>query len=144
MIAASFKKIVDGFLYGIGFAIPVWAVYLVASEYQMANMFQENTVISDLENYGLVFEEQRIEKSSDSAFLLGSIKNPTDNKLSGVSLEAEFFNKEGVFSDKCWGKLNGVMVPNEKRHFKLKCEALLGDYEKYQLRVTYAYSSDIL
>jgi len=144
MISDCIKKIFDGFLYGVGFSIPIWAVYLAVSEYQMESMFRASEEIDGLDNYGLVFESQRIEKTDDSAYLLGSIANPTANRLSGVNLEAEFFNSEGVFIDKCWGKLAGVVDSGSKRHFKVTCEPLLGSYEKYHLRVTYAYSSDVM
>ena len=140
MIRNTFKKILDGMLYGIGFSVPFCAAFYLAMVYSTGSYLEDSDDLNSNDNYGFTVIASRVETIENDEYVIGSIQNTNADVIRGVGIEAEFYDSNDTFINKCSGSISGNFKPDEKRNFKLKCKPTNSAYERYQVKVTGAYA----
>ena len=132
---SKWRFIKVGFLLGIGFMIPQFAVMIfgtVISLVVIPPMVQDAIVTPNSEeifsgitsNFDskklIIIEKYREQPRGNKLIILGSIKNESGKKASSIQLEAELYNNnEFVFE--CSEYISKSLKPGESENFQINC-----------------------
>ncbi|MFH2047157.1 MAG: hypothetical protein ABIK92_18670 [Pseudomonadota bacterium] len=147
-------KVISGFFSGIGFAIAIVLILSIqgyitekfvkeAKEEIEVERFVPPERIEFDENSGLIITNHESQKYEKKFVIIGQVKNGGENSWRHVSLDAELFNSEKKFVDRCSTYISGTMKPNELRNFIITCggcdDAPLIDFNTYEVNVVDAF-----
>ena len=131
------NKIKDGFFLGLGFSVPFSIFFIIANiistQYLIGSSFGDNDIKEP--NYGLSISSTRIETHDGKYSILGEITNNLETKLTAINLEAEFFDKNSKFVEKCGGRLRGELKMKDTRNFRIRCDLPVFDYDSFAVKV---------
>lgn len=152
MLSSNTSKIMNGFLTGIGFVLPialgVWVGHKLVN-YSADSETYESDEYSAYSDFTTDYAELiSVEKFSDNSKdgkinILGSIINNGKVPVGSIKLEAEFFNAAGEFVQEQSTYISKKLSPNESENFQISCTCkgqLLPEYSKVTVRVVSAHS----
>jgi len=133
-----FKKILYGFLFGLGLSASV-----IITLYVYENIGKPKVVPSPYKDYsedsGLKLTYKKDRQVKDGVIVLGTIENQGVDAWRYITVEAEVFDKDGNFIDECTENINTVIKAGENENFKITCGACstnkIPEYEKITLRI---------
>lgn len=158
---SPWKLIRAGFLLGIGFVIPLGVAtyggtvitYFVLPAFMEGFYLQEpavgdaptgaesgsaNTSPATADSEPVQLETFRETKRGDHLLILGSIVNTGENPASSIQLEAELFDRQGLFVYECSEAIGRRLAAGDKENFQIDCgdgNAPTPEYATLTLRV---------
>jgi len=131
------KKILYGFLFGIGLSLAALLIGYITYE---ATKPGSGLIYKRYDKTaGLIISNEHNRKITDGVIVLGTIENNGSETWRFLKIEAEIFDKEGVFIDECSDTVDTIISPNEKENFKIKCGACksnkIPDFGKITTRI---------
>jgi len=113
------KKIVYGFLFGLGLSL---AVILSSYIYdQLVNDYDSNERKEYSNDAELTVIDQHHIIRDSAVVILAKIKNQGSDTWKRINLEAEIFDKEGVFVDECSTFIREKLRPAVSENFNIFC-----------------------
>jgi len=112
-------KVVYGFLFGIGLSVALFGtlyIYETAERNDDAYVYKEFNKESGLEITGE--HDRRIE---DGVIVLGALENNGEDTWRNIGVEAEVYDKNGIFIDECTTNIEKELSPGQKENFKITC-----------------------
>ena len=142
-----FKKIVQGFLLGLGFSIAFVLVLIAAqylyTKYVFEDQVREATFGSNWKEYsedaGLVITEHNPIYTENSVEFIGVVANNGTDTWDSISIEIELFDKDGKFMDECSEYISSPLSPSESENFKASCGGCekrpIADFDHYEIHI---------
>lgn len=131
-IKSGLGKIGNGLLYGVGIGITSGLI----SYFLMERM--QGYIYDDVSIKQVVISNHHDVKLDNQVYVLGSLENKSSKIIRSLSLEVDFYNKNGEFIEQYSEYLRGSIKPKEKRNFKIECgceKKPAPDYASYKIHV---------
>lgn len=129
------EKIGTGLLYGIGIGISAGILNTLISQYFWVKNIMEGNDASNK----LVITEHRDIHRNNNVYIFGTMKNKTNETVRSFRLEADFYDTNGTFIEKCEQYIT-TFPPTKTYNFKISCDSCksekLFDYQSYKVYVT--------
>lgn len=115
------NKIVYGFLFGLGLSLAVITSAYVYEKFFNENNSDEKRTFSN--EAGLVIIDQNKVIRNSTVLILSKIKNQGSDTWQRVIVEAEIFDRNGVFSGECSVSIHEKLHPGESENFDILCNS---------------------
>ena len=113
------NKIIYGFLFGLGLSL---AVIISAYVYdQLVNDDDSNEKKTFSNDAGLTVIDQHQIVRDSALVILAKIENKGSDTWQRITIEAEIFDKDGVFVDECATSIREKLRPAESENFDIYC-----------------------
>ena len=142
-----FKKIVQGFLLGLGFTV-AFVLVLIAAQYLYMKYVFEDQVSEAMygsqwkeysEEAGLVITEHKPIHTEDSVEFIGIVANNGSDTWDMISIEVELFDEDGKFIDECSEYISSPLAPSKSENFKVSCGGCekrpIADFDHYEIHI---------
>ena len=144
-----FKKIVQGFLLGLGFTV-AFVLVLIAAQFIYKKYVFEDQVREATspfgsnwkeysEDTGLVITEHKPIYTENSVEFIGVVANNGTDTWDMISIEIELFDKDGKFMDECSEYISSPLSPSESENFKASCggceKRQIADFDHYEIHI---------
>ncbi len=132
-VRAAFGKIGSGLLYGIGFGIPVGAIYYFITEKQMDSVWGEQAADK------VVVTHHEKASRGETISVLGTVENRGTQPARILNIQVDLYDKSGKFVDQCQEYVRGTLYAGESRNFKVSCgtkEEPIVEHKTYEVRVS--------
>ena len=121
----AIKKVVYGFLFGVGLALGIYLVDLAISLNEESIGEQIDKISIDKFRF-IVAEIGRITETEEAILISTKVKNNGEESVGGgigaPKIEVEFFDKEGSFIDECTSKSLPKIKPSESENVLIECK----------------------
>lgn len=135
-IKDSFKKILFGALFGLGFTVMLGGGYYYLTQKMMSETlsgisFKPGTVE--------ITKDREIERD-DRLLILGEVKNIGEANARGIKVTVDLY-QDNEFVKQCSTSVNGELPPGETRNFEIKCgggckNSPIVEHDSYEVYVT--------
>jgi len=121
-IKKVFKKIGEGFIFGIGAGITAGLIFAFISQMMMQNMW--NTEAETIEKVR-IFDHREIIRNGMTV-ILGTAENNSDNSLRSLMIKADLYDTNGTFVKQCTEYLP-TLHAKKKSNFEISCKSCDGN-----------------
>ncbi len=135
------SKVLSGFLIGVGFTLAL-VMGLWGYEY-LSNKLSGPSYLD--ESAGVVVKSFREIEGEHGMNIVGVVVNTGESSWRYIDIEAHFYNKNGELADEWSSTLDGVLEPDEKAPFKIKCgnkSYPLSEYDSYKVVIVDGYKAE--
>ena len=142
-----FKKIADGFLYGIGIGTMVIIasyIFYMMLEKEMEGFEHYDEYVEFTPETKLIIEEENYKEIDEfSAEIIGIVINKTDLIWKNIQIEVELLDEESVLIDEFSEYISATLAPDQKENFKVNIaycgDEKLPEFTNYTIRIVEAY-----
>ncbi|MCG7996969.1 MAG: FxLYD domain-containing protein [Candidatus Thiodiazotropha taylori] len=109
------KKIVSGFLYGIGFGVSAGLIFFFISEKMSESVWNEEIYEK------LIIVNHTKSSREGNVVVLGAVLNNGKESARFIQIKVDLFDESGAFVEQCSETLSGSLKPGKSRNFKVSC-----------------------
>ncbi len=122
IIKKIFKKIGEGFIFGIGAGITAGFIFAFISQMMMQNMWSTEAETIDKVS---IFDHHEVNRNGIT-FILGTAENNSDNSLRSLTIKADLYDENGTFVKQCTEYLS-TLHAKKKSNFEISCKSCDGN-----------------
>jgi hypothetical protein len=134
-VKQALRRIGIGLLYGIGFGVSFWTLYVPAylvMERAMYSPYREGRV----EDVAVLSHEKA--ERGPAIVVLGSLENRGRRSVSGLTVVVDLYDAADRFVEQCREHVSGAIPAGAKRNFQVTCgreERPVAQHARYDIAI---------